>query len=154
MKLAYGEQLLVFGNLPEDLAAEFGLAYQSCDDRDVRHAIRCIIAPYFARWDDDSKAEARKVWAEVLVGREEEWLTIAWEADLPPVDLPREPLHFAELLWEELWPGEDPAAYVEPNSEIDPDPTACNRMRVAPADGPEIAPNLLPLPSGSAAGST
>jgi hypothetical protein len=147
VKLAYAEQLLVFGCVPDDIAAQFGLAYDSDDDRDVRHAIRCIVAPYFARWDDESKAEARKVWAELLISGDDEWLADAWEADLPPVDLPREPLRFAQLLWEELWPGEDPATYHEPDAEIDPDPTACNRMRVAPARGPEIAPDLLDLPS-------
>lgn len=44
----------------------------------------------------------------------------------------------------------DPKTYYDPTAEVDPDPTACNRMRVAPAPEPEIAPNLLDLPSRTA----
>lgn len=66
----------------------------------------------------------------------------------PPVNLPREPLRFAQILWEELWPGEDPSSHYDPTAQVDPDPTACKGMRVAPAQESEITPNLLDLPSG------
>lgn len=146
MRLAYGEQLLIFGCIPDDLAAEFAAAYDPDDEAHIRHAIRCVIVPYFRRWDPPSQAEARKVWAEVLANREEEWMLGAWEADLPPIDLPRKPRRFAKILWDELWPGDNPRKFVTRGSEIDPDPLACNDMRVAPADGPEIDPDLLNLP--------
>lgn len=150
VKLAYGEQTLVLGNIPDEQAVHLGYLYHPNDDEHVRHVIRCVIAPYFARWDDESKAEARKLWAEVIVKREEEWLILAWEADLPPVNLPDEPLRFAQILWEELFPGEDPQDHVPPpDAEPDPAPTSCNRMRVTPPEGPEILPNLLDLPRSS-----
>lgn len=144
----YVEQLLVLGNIPDDQAVELGIAYRHDNDDHVRHVIASVIAPYFSRWDDESKAHARSALALVLAEDEEQWFVDAWEADLPPVSLPSEPLRFAQLLWEQLFPGDDPEAVVPVDADVvvDADPTACNRMRVAPTDGPEIAADLLDLP--------
>jgi hypothetical protein len=148
---AYVEQLLVLGNIPDEQAAELGIAYDPNDERHIRHVIRCVIAPYFARWDTTSQNEARTTLAEVIVSEEDEWLIDAWEADLPPVDLPDEPLRFVTILWDELFGGQDPAEHVDHEAEVDADPTVCNRMRVTAADGPEIAPDLLELLSARGA---
>ena len=147
----YVEQLLVLGNLLDGVAAQLGIAYRPDDDAHVRHVIRSVIAPYFARWDDESKQHARNALALVLAEDEEQWLVDAWEADLPPVSLPSWPLRFAELLWGELFGDDDPEQVVpvDADVEVDADPTACNRMRVSPAQAPEISAGVLDLPSSA-----
>lgn len=143
---AFGEQLFNLGGIPDQQAAELGIAYDPEDERHMRHVIRCVMAPYFHRWDKHSQQALRPVLAEVIVEHDAEWLGNAWEADLPPVSLPSDPVRFIQVLWDELWPGEDPAAYVLPDAEVDADPTICNQMRVAPAKAPEVCLDLLDLP--------
>lgn len=77
----------------------------------------------------------------------DEWNTA--EADLPPFDLTDPPRRFFELLWLELFGDTKPEEVVPDisDTEVDFDPTACNRMRIAPSDAPDVPPDLLPVPS-------
>ncbi len=146
----YGEQVLNLGSLPDALTSQLGLRVDPDNDAHLRHVITKVIKPYFERWDDDSKRELQWTLAVVLVDDDTDWMIDAWEADLPPFDLPDPPRHFFELLYEELFGDTAFEGVVRSlkNLDIDDDPTACNRMRVAPSDEPDIPDDLLPLPPG------
>ena len=135
----YLDQLIVVGELDDHEAAELALRYDPNDETHMRALIRAVITPYFQRWDDDSKTEVQRVLALSLLDPSETYFAGVWEGDLPPVDLPDPPSRFFRLLWDELFGDTSPAAVLPDwqDVQIDTDPTACNRMRVAPtADAP------------------
>ena len=147
----YAEQVLNLGSLPDQLESDLGLAVDPRNDDHLRHVIRKVIAPYFARWDEESQHHLQRILALGLLQNDEVWFTRVWESDLPPFDLTDPPRHFFELLWDELFGATRPEEIVVDitSAEIDFDPTACNRMRVAPSDSPDFPPDVLPVPSPS-----
>lgn len=144
----YAAQALNLGSLSDELESQLGLKVNPANDEHLRHVIRVMIAPYVARWDDESKLHLQRILALGLESHEEEWFVGLWEGDLAPFDLTSPPHHFFELLYEELFGDRDYTAVVPDvdDTELDWDPTACDRMRVAPTVAPEVPDDLLALP--------
>ena len=146
----YAAQVLNLGSLSDDLESELGRTVDPANDEHLRHVIRKMVAPYFERWDDQSKLHLQRILAlGLLESHEQDWFVGLWEGDLAPFDLTDPPHHFFELLYEELFGDRDYDAVIPDinDTELDFDPTACNSMRVAPSDAPDLPPDLLPVPS-------